>query len=143
MKQQGFTLVEMLVVVAIIGIIAAVAMPAYQEHVDNARRAQAKGALVAFATRIERHYAETGSYEMASDGATKMTADSLFYSAIPQGASGDDRDYILSIDDSGTDDETYLIKATANGVMSGDGDFTLSSTGEKTWGSNACWEKSC
>jgi type IV pilus assembly protein PilE len=133
----------MLVVVAIIGIIAAVAMPAYQEHVDNARRAQAKGALVAFATRIERHYAETGSYEMASDGATKMTADSLFYSAIPQGASGDDRDYILSIDDSGTDDETYLIKATANGVMSGDGDFTLSSTGEKTWGSNACWEKSC
>jgi type IV pilus assembly protein PilE len=142
MKQQGFTLVEMLVVVAIIGIIAAVAMPAYQEHVDNARRAQAKGALVAFATRIERHYAETGSYEMASDGA-KMTADSLFYSAIPQGASGDDRDYILSIDDSGTDDETYLIKATANGVMSGDGDFTLSSTGEKTWGSNDCWEKSC
>jgi type IV pilus assembly protein PilE len=142
MKQQGFTLVEMLVVVAIIGIIAAVAMPAYQEHVDNARRAQAKGALVAFATRIERHYAETGSYEMDSDGA-KMTADSLFYSAIPQGASGDDRDYILSIDDSGTDDETYLIKATANGVMSGDGDFTLSSTGEKTWGSNACWEKSC
>ncbi|CAH0993209.1 hypothetical protein SIN8267_03350 [Sinobacterium norvegicum] len=142
MKQQGFTLVELLVVVAIIGVISAVAMPLYKEHVDNARRSQAKGALVAFATRIERHYAETGSYEKDSDG-NKISADDIFYSEIPQGASGADRDYILSIEDSGTDDETYLIKATANGAMAGDGDFSLSSTGVKAWGSTSCWEKSC
>jgi type IV pilus assembly protein PilE len=139
--KNGFTLVEMLVVVAIIGIISAVALPIYQEHLDNARRGQAKAALVAFATAMERQYAESGSYATEADDSTAVTASSVFHTVLPQGATGSDVDYSISI--TASTDETYTLQAEAVNVMSGDGDFTINNTGAKTWGGNSCWEKSC
>lgn len=61
-KQQGFTLIELMIVIAIIGILATVAYPNYQESVAKSRRADAKGALTSFAVAMERYYSETGKY---------------------------------------------------------------------------------
>lgn len=53
-KVKGFTLIELMIVVAIVAILAAVAYPAYQEQVRKSRRAEAKAAMVEFAQLAER-----------------------------------------------------------------------------------------
>ena len=54
-RQQGFTLIEMLITVAIVAIIAAVAMPAYTNQIRKSRRGDAKIALLDMAARQERY----------------------------------------------------------------------------------------
>lgn len=59
---QGFTLVELMVTVAIIGILASIAYPSYQNSVMKSRRADAKSALMELANYMERHATEVGCY---------------------------------------------------------------------------------
>src|SRR5690606_1839164 len=55
---HGFTLMEVLIALLIIGILAAIAYPSYQEQVRQTRRAECTGALMALASAMERHYTE-------------------------------------------------------------------------------------
>ena len=57
-RQGGFTLIELMITVAIIGILAAVAYPAYTEQVAKGRRADARVRLVAAQQWMERYYTE-------------------------------------------------------------------------------------
>lgn len=66
--QKGITLIELMIVVAIIGIIAAVALPSYSRYVENARAADAKSALMSLASAMERHHTENMTYVGASVG---------------------------------------------------------------------------
>ncbi|MCP4091353.1 MAG: prepilin-type N-terminal cleavage/methylation domain-containing protein, partial [Gammaproteobacteria bacterium] len=54
-KSRGFTLIELMIVVAIVGILAAIAYPSYQEQVRKSRRADANGALLGLANAMQRH----------------------------------------------------------------------------------------
>jgi type IV pilus assembly protein PilE len=67
MKQAGFTLIEVLIVVAIIAILAAIAYPSYQAQIRDARRAEGRAALVQNAQALERLYTETGCYNPGDD----------------------------------------------------------------------------
>lgn len=79
----GFTLVELMIVVAIVGILAGVAYPSYQESVARSRRADAKAVLMENAQHMERYFTQNNTYlnaavnpvlpitEAPKDGATK------------------------------------------------------------------------
>ncbi|PKM11490.1 MAG: pilus assembly protein PilE [Gammaproteobacteria bacterium HGW-Gammaproteobacteria-3] len=72
--QSGFTLIELMITVAIVGILASIAYPSYQDSVMKSRRADAKGALLGLANAMERHFTETNSYLDAA-GTTATPAD--------------------------------------------------------------------
>lgn len=69
--QLGFTLIELMVTVAIVGILASIAFPSYQESVRKSRRVDAQGALLGFANAMERHFTEFNTYcDAAAAGET-------------------------------------------------------------------------
>ena len=65
---QGFTLIEVMIVVAVIGILAAIAYPSYQESVTKTRRSAAQGCLVEMAQFMERFYTTNMRYDQTAAG---------------------------------------------------------------------------
>lgn len=61
-KKNGFTLIELMIVIAIIALLTAIAVPSYNEYIRRSYRADAKNTLVAIAQRLEQNYTLTGSY---------------------------------------------------------------------------------
>ena len=61
-RQQGMTLIELVVVMVIVGILAAVAIPSYRSYVIRSQRSDAKDALLALATQQEKHYLQCNNY---------------------------------------------------------------------------------
>lgn len=61
-KQQGFTLIELMIVVAVIGVLAAVAVPTYQSYIAKSETASALATLTALKTPIETTTLETGTF---------------------------------------------------------------------------------
>jgi type IV pilus assembly protein PilE len=136
--RRGFTLVELMVVVAIIGILAGVAYPNYTEYVARGRRAEAQKALLEASQFMQRWYASRNSFTdgTAGTGPTLPNQNTL-------------STYTLNKPTVDKDDLTYTITATRAGIMSKDkcGDFTLTSTGVKNLTGNAagfnvarCWK---
>lgn len=89
-KAQGFTLIEVLVVVVIVAILAAVAIPSYQESLRKTRRADAKEALTRIAAAQERFFFTNNRYGTSADLGVSESSAEGYYTVKIYTASGDD-----------------------------------------------------
>lgn len=127
---EGFSLVEMMIVVAIIGILASIALPSYKEYVLRANRADAKAILMETAQFMERYFTTNNTYANAA----------VLSAVSPKGAAGSAIKYNITFSVTPTA-SVYTLKATAANSQTSDscGDLTLSNTGAQTPTTAGCW----
>lgn len=137
-KFKGFTLIELMVIVTIIGILAAIAYPSYQDSVRKTRRADAQGALMQLNNAMERVFTQSNTYMPVSNAvASKPTlgagANNIFVEQWPR--DGTIKYYTLSIPDATITATTFTLLATpiAGTGQATDGRIELDHTGAKRW----------
>ena len=114
-SNRGFTLIEIMIVIAIIGIMLTIGLPSYNEYVKKGRRADVVSNLSEQAQILERFYSKNNVYT----GVTGLSTGNDFYTITPT-----------------LTDQTFLLTATrkTGTAMATDkcGDFTLTNTGVRS-----------
>ena len=135
--QQGFTLIEVMITVAVVAILTAVALPSYNEYVRRGQRAEARAALLQAAQFMERVRTERNSYRPGGAAPTLPTG---MAQVPPQGATR----YTIQLQANTA--TTYVLEAQAVGAMATDrcGNLRIDNTGLRTFtgtGGNLdlCW----
>jgi len=122
-KESGVTLLELLIVVVIVGILAAIAIPSYKKQIVKTNRSNAMADLQGFAQSMERFYVQKSTYAGAAAG-------TVFPAQSPLDGSAR---YTLSIQSQ--DATSYVLRATpvAGGTQVGDGYLEITNTGQRRW----------
>jgi len=117
-SQSGFTLIELMITVAIVGILASIAYPSYQDSIMKSRRTDAQAALLGFANSMERYFTVNNTYVNAP-----VVAGTAYYNLTISAATA----------------SSYTLTATPAGAQAADscGNLTLANTGVKTPAN--CW----
>lgn len=139
-KDRGFTLIELMIVIVVLGLLAAIAYPSFMDQIRKARRSDAKEALHDIASRAEMYYQNNERYPGS------LTTLGFASASSSTDEVGGDGYYVVSL--TSASNFTYTISATPTGAPRGDQDrdsfctgFTLNHLGEKTPdpASSRCW----
>ncbi|WOJ96487.1 type IV pilin protein [Congregibacter brevis] len=135
-SQSGFTLIELMIVIVILGILVGIGLPSYQRQILRSNRADAQAALLGFAQAMERRFTQNYSYEASAAGGADTGAPDPTVYPSQSPIDGNDPAYNLSIQ--AADDTGFTIRATpiAGGRQAGDGFLELDSLGRRAWDAN-------
>lgn len=123
-RSQGFTLIELMIVIAVIGVLAAIAIPNYNEHVMRSRITGATSALADMQVRMEQYFQDNRTYVGAcvANTVARMPANTAAFTFTCPAPSATD----------------YTIVATGAGPMA-NFIFNLTQSGKSTTGAPAGW----
>jgi len=135
-RSQGFSLIELLIAVAIIGILAAIAIPMYSDYVTRSRRADGQATLMQVAQDLERCYTQFSKYNdnncsVVNSGVVSETSDQGFYGISASGGN--------------LTESTFTLTATPQNEQADDTDctaLTLTHLGEQSATGDdpdSCW----
>ncbi|UUC94916.1 MULTISPECIES: type IV pilin protein [Comamonas] len=144
-NQRGFTLIELMIVLAVVGILSAVAYPSYTEYVRRGHRADARTGLLQAQMWMERAATATGVYPTNAD-TTKILPAALSWTGDAS------KRYTIGVKADTSTNSTYTLIATRKdpGPQAADkcGDFTLTHTGARgaenlssEMTATECWSK--
>ena len=125
----GFTLIEVMIAVAVVAILATIALPSYREYIQRSHRSEAQAHLMALSARQQQFLVDTRSY-----------AASLATLAIPEPANVTKAYAVTMTVDAGPP-PGYTITATPNASQTSErcGTLTIDQTGTKTAAVAGCW----
>jgi type IV pilus assembly protein PilE len=142
--QTGFTLIELMISVAVLSIITAIALPSFRENIKQGRRLEARSLLLENAQFMERFFTENNRYNLRVDGSTAVTLPILASPRTGQSL------YVISFDTvAPLNTDSFNIRAVpvAGGAMDGDacGTYLLSNLGVRANLNNIkssydCWK---
>lgn len=145
---SGFTLIELMITVAIIGILAAIAYPSYRNYATQTRRSDAQIALTQAANQQERFFTECNWYASTLYGtrACAASGSGVLNLSTTTPVLSPERHYVITLVTPTTAcpiASCYVLQATpaatadgGTGLQTGDGNYRITSTGVKTWDKN-------
>jgi type IV pilus assembly protein PilE len=119
---RGFTLIELMIAIAIVAILAAVALPSYQKHIMRGKRAAAQAQMMDIANREQQYFLDKRAY------ADKTALEATGFALPTEVATNYNYDVTTSEDGVAS----FNIAFTAKGTQTSDGDLSLNSVGVKT-----------
>lgn len=125
---EGFTLIELMITVAILAILASIAVPSYTQYIAKAKRAEARAEILKGEGWLERYYNENNRYSDGANTTTNAGFTSAFSTVPRTGAAY----YNISL---AVSSSTYTITATRTGSMSSDscGNYSKTSGGSLSY----------
>jgi type IV pilus assembly protein PilE len=135
-NQNGFTLIEMMITVAIVGILAAVAIPSYRQHIVRAARTEAQSELLQLVTLQEKIYLNSNAYTFRVTNAYDGTSAGGL--GVTSGKTKDNR-YNVTLANTAVSQTFTLVATPITGTtQAGDGNLSVTESGIKLWGT-ATW----
>lgn len=133
-RQRGFTLMEVMITVAIVAILAAIAFPSYQDSLRKSRRTDGKNALTQAVANMERFYNQNNTYA----GATMCTSTPTICATLGPCSGGicttTEGNYTIALSNIAAN--TFTITATPQGAQTVDGPLRIDHTSKKEHDAN-------
>ena len=126
--QKGFTLIELMIVVAIIGILAAIAIPAYQDYIARAQASEAVELLSGGKTPFSEYYSDKGSWPTAASSVMGNISGKYVASVVSTPLSGSGLTLTLTPTMNGAGSVNKNIAATTGMMITGKGSATCASS---------------